>query len=159
MSSRKKILLGEALKAAHDDLITKGGLKLIIRSHVSVAESSNVGDLTSLSQRRSPEMGKWSFPRKILSIDTEAGSITVTERAGKMICPAVEDGRAAIYDNGLALALQNSIDELEFNSIAVLESANKEAVCLESVIDLDDDELPYEIKSGHDHKLPAGQSI
>lgn len=51
----------------------------------------------------------------MLSIDSEAGSVTVPGCAGETITAAIEDFRAAPSENDLAIAIQESIDTLEFS--------------------------------------------
>ena len=64
--------------------------------------------------------GSWTSPRQVLSIDSEAGSIVVPGRAGKQICAAFEDVRAARSENELAMSIQESIDQLDFNLVDIL---------------------------------------
>lgn len=52
------------------------------------------------------KIGKWTSPRKVLEIDTNANPITVPGVSGKHLCAAVEDVRAARPENDLSTVKQ-----------------------------------------------------
>lgn len=130
-----------------------------MRSQVCVAESFNVGGLVHDSFKDSTKKVKCFSTQKILSIDIEAVSLTIPVRAGKIIFYVVEDIRAAIYDNDIAFAIRDSIDDLEFSLSDVLEWDYEEPVCSESVNYSDDGEPPCDLDIGHGHKPSAKGSI
>lgn len=114
MINQKPIPVDDELRIAHDELIAKRKLTLILRSNATTNESFKIGDLVQIYIKDGKQKrGSWTSPRQILSIDVEAGSITVPGKAGKTICAAVEDARAAQTNSDLAAAIQDSIDELD----------------------------------------------
>lgn len=78
----------------------------------------------------------------------ETGSVTVPRRLGKIIWSADDDVRAAIFGYHLALATQDSIEELEFDLIGTRESDNEKAVCLISLEGSDEHDPHCHFKIG-----------
>lgn len=100
----------------HDEPIAKEKLTLILRLNVYFRESCQPGKLFQVFDKHGTEKRrKQSSPQSKISINPEAGLITVPGRFGKTICTAVEDLCAAPYQTDLAKTVQESTYELDCN--------------------------------------------
>lgn len=115
ISSQRPIPVDEELHTAHDELIAKRKLTLIMRTNTFLSAQLKIGDLVQvfLHDGKS-KRGSWNSPRNVLSINSEVRSITVPGRSGKVISADIENVRAHT-ENELASSIQKSIDQLEFN--------------------------------------------
>jgi len=112
-SSGPILQIPDEIKAAHDTLIAKRKMNLIMKSHATVDTPVAAGDLVQVFIKKEMEKrGKWSSPRPILSFDKPSGIVTVPGSNGKVIKAAIEDTRHAIYENALAKVIQEAIDNL-----------------------------------------------
>lgn len=122
LANQRPLPVDDELQKAHNELIAKRKLTLILRSNVYCTQSFKPGDFVQVYIKSGNEKrGKWTSPRQVLSINREAGSITVHDRAGNIISAAFEDCRAAPNQSELTNAIQESIDELEENLAGQLE--------------------------------------
>jgi len=114
------VVVPDDIQAAHDTLIAKRKLNLILKSNATHDIPLASGDLVQVFIKLEKEKrGKWSSPRPILTFDKPSGIVTVPGSNGKVIKAAIEDTRHAIYENSLAKTIQEAIDEL---SIAIEDS-------------------------------------
>jgi len=102
---------------AHQNLKAKRKLTMILRSKACTDERFSPGQLVQVFIKQGKEKrGKWSSDKPVLSYDDESRSVTVPGASGRKIVAAVEDVRPAIEKDSFAIAVQESIDELE-NSV------------------------------------------
>lgn len=128
VANQRPIQVDAELQAAHDELIAKRKLTLIMRSNTFPSQSFKVGDLVQIYiNDGKSKRGSWTSPRKVLEINTNAGSVTVPGRSGKTVTAAIEDARAC-SEHSLANSIQDSIDQLEFNlcDSVLSDNSNKE---------------------------------
>jgi len=124
-------VLPDDVVRARDVLLAKRKLTLIMRPKSTSEPTIHVGDLVQVFHKLEKEKrGKWLSPRTVLSIDREAGIVSVPGADGRKICAAVEDVRAAIVDDEFAQMVQETRDSLD---VALEE-------CLDSLPDGTDDE-------------------
>lgn len=108
------------LLQAHNELVARRKLNLILRSNISTTENLHVGDLVQVYLKSEKEKGgRWSSPRQILYINHDAGFVTVPGRSGKTINSAIEDVRTALPASDLTESIQSAIDEVDgaFNNV------------------------------------------
>ena len=120
------IAVDDELQKAHEELIAKHKLTLILRSKVFPADSFKIGDLVQVFIKDGKaKRGSWSSPRAVLSIDSTSGTLTIPGRAGKTISAAVEDVRAARVDSDLTAMIQESIDQLDMNLVDCIDNSEQ----------------------------------
>ena len=120
------IAVDDELQKAHEELIAKRKLTLILRSKVFPADSFKIGDLVQVFIKDGKaKRGSWSSPRAVLSIDSTSGTLTIPGRAGKTISAAVEDVRAARVDSDLTAMIQESIDQLDMNLVDCIDNSEQ----------------------------------
>lgn len=121
-----------------------------MRSNVYTNSQFKPGDLVQVFvQSGNEKRGTWSSPRQVLSIYTQARSVIVPGRAGISVCAAMEDVRAALDENELANAIQDSIDQLDFNLAPELDDGTAT-----------NDERPHQTEpdpENHPPKLKSGK--
>ena len=106
-------LIPDELLKAHEVLIAKRKLNLILRSKPTKDVPLSVGDQVQIFIKLPNEKrGKWSGSRPVLSYDISSGIVTVPGSRGRTISAAIEDVRHAIVDNDLAQKIQEAIDQL-----------------------------------------------
>ena len=98
---------------AHNVLKAKRKLNLILKSKAVKLPPISVGDLVDVYVKLSHQKrGKWIGPKKVLSCNVDAHSITYPGKRGKISTAALEDVRVAIENGSLAKQLQVANDEL-----------------------------------------------
>lgn len=103
--------LPDDLRRAHDELVAKRPLNLILRSPSPASPSLQVGDMVLVYRKHSHDKrGRWTAPGVDLSIDRSAASITGASSGRKDVTVAFENVRPAISEEQLALTVLESID-------------------------------------------------
>lgn len=99
MANQLPILVDEVLHFAHDEQISKRKLSLILRLHIYENKDFNPGDMVQMfiTDGKNKRV-KWISPRRIISIDTETGTVKVPSRSSKSVCAAVDDDLAATHE-------------------------------------------------------------
>ena len=93
-------------------LKAKRKLNLILKSKAVKLPPISVGDLVDVYVKLSHQKrGKWIGPKKVLSFNIDAQSITYPGKHGKNSTAALEDVRVAIENGSLAKQLQVANDE------------------------------------------------
>jgi len=110
----KPVLVPEEIRTAHEVLIAKRKLNLILRSKSTSDIDVSPGDLVEVYLKKQHEKrGKWSSAKPVLSFDRSSRTVTVPGSNGRKIKAAIEDTRFAPKENQLASAIQESIDEID----------------------------------------------
>lgn len=113
---------------AHNVLKAKRKLNLILRAKSVNNPSISIGDLVDVFIKLSHQKrGKWTGPKKVLSVNLEAQSITYAGKRGKKCTTALEDVRVAIENGSLAKHIQlanNELDNLINENTDSIESSN-----------------------------------
>lgn len=105
-ANQRPIPVDEVLQAAHDELIYKRNLTLVMRSKNYCSNSFKVGDSVQVFFKDGKsKRGKWLSPRNIKNIETETVTVTVPGLSGKNICATVEDILPARYENELSAVI------------------------------------------------------
>lgn len=92
--NKNPLLVDDELPIAHDDVIAKLKLTLILRSNIYPYEQLKISDLLRIFiQDGQAERGSWTASRMVLSIYFDTGSITVPGSVGKKVSIATEDFR------------------------------------------------------------------
>ncbi len=137
------IPIPEELISAHEELKAKRKLNLILRSHNFKLPPIKIGDMVQIyAKDGNAKYGKWLSARPVISIDTQAGSVTVPGSSGKTITAAFEDTRHAIIDDNLASIISESIDKIDDSIDDLLDGPQYE-------VD-EENKLDYTYKSGFD---------
>jgi len=106
--------LPSELREAHDKLIAKRKLTLILRSKSIIEPEISTGDMVEVFIKKQHEKrGSWTAPKLVLSYDHPSRTVTVPGARGKTIAAAVEDVRHAVLENDIATAIQDAIDSLD----------------------------------------------
>lgn len=106
-------ILPEEIVTAHEALIAKRKLTLILRSRSTLDTPVSVGDMVQVFIKRDHEKrGKWTSPKLVLSYDKSSGIVTVPGTSGHTIKAAIEDVRLAITNSDLATSIQEAMDTL-----------------------------------------------
>ena len=104
----------DEILAAHEQLLSKRKLTLILRSKSVIDNPVNVADLFQVYIKLQHEKrGHWSASKPILAYDPSSRTVTVPGANGKRMKAAIEDIRPSLPENELALAIQDSIDALD----------------------------------------------
>jgi len=107
-------IVPDDIQAAHDQLMAKRKLNVILRSKATSDIGVTPGDLVQIYIKKQHEKrGKWSSPKPVLSFDTKSQTITVPGSNGRKIRSAIEDVRHATGENDFARIVQESIDQLD----------------------------------------------
>lgn len=102
------------IRNAHDELIAKRKLNLILRSKSSTKPELSVGDNVQIYVKNQPhKRGRWLSHRPVLSIDLDAETVTVPGSHGHTIKAAFEDTRIVNIDDDLVKSIIESIDEID----------------------------------------------
>ena len=102
------------LLEAHANLVARRKLTKILRSHSLSEKDFRPGDLVQVYVKRGKEKrGRWLSPRQVISINTDAGMLSVPGAAGRQISVAFEDARAAHVQSEITDMIQESIDKLD----------------------------------------------
>jgi len=108
------VLVPEEIQTAHDVLIAKRKLNLILRSKATTDIDISPGDLVEIFIKKQHEKrGKWSAPKPVLFYDPCSRTVTVPGSRGRKMKAAIEDIRYAAKSNTLAETIQASIDEID----------------------------------------------
>lgn len=104
----------EELVRARDILSAKRKLTLIMRTKATADPILHAGDLVQIFVKKGHEKrGRWLSPRVVLSVDTNAGTVSVPGSNGHKVVAAVEDTRPAIVEDDFAASIVESIDQLD----------------------------------------------
>ena len=114
------------------------GSEMCIRDRYESSDFK-IGDLVEVFiHDGKSKRGSWTSPRQVLSIDHDAGCVSVPGRAGKSLSAAVEDVRAATGACELASSIQDSIDQLDFNLVEMTSGeSDSDVISKDSEIDND----------------------
>lgn len=105
--------VSEDIVAAHEELVAKRKLTLLLRSKATQNPLIKSGDLVQVYYKdRSERRGKWSSPRTVLSFDPVSGIVSIPGSNGSPIHAAVEDVRHAVTEDELAVHVTESIDQI-----------------------------------------------
>ena len=93
------IQLPGEIRVAHDELLAKRKLNLIVRSNAVRDKPLSVGDMVNIHVKLNRQKrGTWSETKLILHFDASSQTVTVPGAKGKYIQAATEDVRYAVYD-------------------------------------------------------------
>lgn len=114
--------LPQEIRKAHNEILAKRKLNLILTSKSISNPAVHVGDIVQVFLRlQNQKRGSWSEPQPVLEYDPSSGTVTVVASHGRRRQAAVEDTRHALSDNELAAEVQQAIDQLDSDVDANLE--------------------------------------
>lgn len=94
--------------------MAKCKLKVILRTHATPTQSFNVSNIVqAYNKPDKAERGAWSSTRLVLSVNNEAGFVTVPGRSGHSRNVAFEDVRLAQHEDSFGHAVKLTIHELK----------------------------------------------
>ena len=104
--------LTDDIREAHEVLIAKRKLNVILRGKSTTETPICVGDMVQVFIRQQNEKrGKWSDAKPLLKYDRSSQTVIVPGRNGKTISAALEDTRHAITtQNDLVTVIQQAIE-------------------------------------------------
>lgn len=104
----------ESLVSAHNELVAKRKLTLLLRSNATCNPTVRAGHLVQIYfKEKDQKRGRWLSTRTVLSHDPDSGLVTVPGSNGKKIHAVVEDVRLAITDDDLSAHIVESNDKLK----------------------------------------------
>ena len=104
-------IIPDDVRNARDQLRARRKLALILRSKAVTEEPISIGDLVEIYQKKEHEKrGKWSAPKPVISVNTNAHSVTVPGRNGRNITVAFEDIRSAVRQDSFTQMVKDSSD-------------------------------------------------
>eukprot|EP00178_Gracilaria_changii_P016470 TRINITY_DN4728_c0_g1_i1.p1 TRINITY_DN4728_c0_g1~~TRINITY_DN4728_c0_g1_i1.p1 ORF type:complete len:805 (-),score=91.02 TRINITY_DN4728_c0_g1_i1:529-2943(-) len=130
---------------AHQSLVAKRKLTLILRSKATTEIPLSVGDMVQLFvKHQHQKRGHWSSAKPILSYDRASRTVTVPGAHGRKISAAIEDIRPAVSKDELAARIQDALDEMQSSVEIAIEDADDLASDTDSSTPNEDGVPPFE---------------
>lgn len=135
-------LLPSDIRKAHEEMVAKRKLNLILSSKSIADTPIKVGDTVQIYIRLpNQKRGIWSEPQPVLQYDPESQTVTIAGSRGRCRQAAVEDTRLAICENELAVEIQKAIDRLSDEVDDALDSLLRDS--METDTDQDSPHVSY----------------
>ena len=165
VSGNKPIPLPDEIRCAHEELVAKRKLNLILKSKSIIELPISVGDIVEIYvKRQNDKRGKWSEPLPVLSYDKATGTVTVPSTDGRTRKAAVEDVRFSVSHNALATEIQHGIDLIQqeimeylSNSETHNDSTPSFAANSSSIDEIDDDIIQFNLPVVETTQVDEGQ--
>lgn len=124
--SQLPVSVPQEIVTAHQNLVARRKLCLILKSKATNDEPVRPGDLVEIYIKlKNGKRGEWTAPRPVLSYDRSTNTVSVPGANGKTVRAAIEDVRPALRNDALAQQIQVSIDEIQ-DELASLVETNTE---------------------------------
>ena len=128
--------LPASIRAAHDELIAKRKLNMIMLSKAVQDPQVHAGDLIQAYTRLSNQKrGSWSAPQTVLEYLPSSHTVVVAGSDGRRRKYGIEDIRHAVSDNELAIEIQGAIEQFNDDIAIKMSSATERCDYDEDIVD------------------------
>ncbi|PXF41606.1 hypothetical protein BWQ96_08672 [Gracilariopsis chorda] len=116
ISMAATIIVPDEIVKAHQALVTKRKLTLILRSKATTEMPLSVGDMVQVFvKHQNQKRGHWFSAKPVLSYDLASRTVTVLGANGRKLFAAIKDTRPAVSKDELAATIQDALDGMHFS--------------------------------------------